>query len=213
MYYGTGSSETKSVKFAVWKILIEYEVGSKMNYAEIKKTDIANGDGVRVTLFVSGCTHHCKECFNPETWNFEYGKPFTQETQEELLEALKPSYIKGLTLLGGEPMEPANQKALVPFLQKVKMQFPNKTIWCYTGYTLESDLLGSAADAKGRVGRARCEVTEELLSMLDILVDGEFQIDKKDIRLKFRGSSNQRILNMKETIQRQTAVLAQEFID
>lgn len=184
-----------------------------MNYAEIKKTDIANGDGVRVTLFVSGCTHHCKECFNPETWNFDYGKPFTQETQEELLEALKPPYIKGLTLLGGEPMEPANQKALLPFLQKVKMQFPNKTIWCYTGYTLESDLLGSTADAKGRMGRARCEVTGELLSMLDILVDGEFQIDKKDIRLKFRGSSNQRILDMKETFKRQTAVLAQEFVE
>ena len=111
-----------------------------MNYGEIKKTDIANGTGVRVSLFVSGCTHHCKGCFNPETWNFEYGKPFTKEVEEELLKALTPTHITGLTLLGGEPMEPSNQQVLVPFLRTVKAQFPNKTIWCYTGYTLEKDL-------------------------------------------------------------------------
>lgn len=183
-----------------------------MNYASIKKTDIANGVGVRVSLFVSGCTHHCKECFNPETWNFEYGNPFTDEVEEELLQALSPSHIKGLTLLGGEPMEPENQRALVPFLRKVKERFPDKTIWCYTGYTLESDLWGSCADGLGRTGRARCEVTEEFLSMLDILVDGEFQIDLKDIRLKFRGSSNQRILDMKETMKERKAVPVEEFL-
>lgn len=179
-----------------------------MNYASIKKTDIANGVGVRVSLFVSGCTHHCKECFNPETWNFEYGDPFTEEVEEELLKALEPVHIKGLTLLGGEPMEPDNQRVLVPFLRKVKERFPNKTIWCYTGYTLESDLWGTAPDTQGRVGRARCEVTEEFLSFLDILVDGEFMIDKKDIRLKFRGSFNQRILDMKESMKEKKAVLA-----
>lgn len=183
-----------------------------MNYASIKKTDIANGVGVRVSLFVSGCTHHCRECFNPETWNFEYGKPFTKEVEEELLQALSPSHIKGLTLLGGEPMEPDNQRALVPFLRKVKERFPNKSVWCYTGYTLESDLLGTHADGSAGAGRARCEVTEEFLNMLDILVDGEFQIDLKDIRLKFRGSSNQRILDMKETMKKRKAVLVEEFL-
>lgn len=183
-----------------------------MNYASIKKTDIANGVGVRVSLFVSGCTHHCRECFNPETWNFEYGKPFTKEVEEELLQALSPSHIKGLTLLGGEPMEPDNQRALVPFLRKVKERFPNKSVWCYTGYTLERDLLGTRADGSAGSGRARCEVTEEFLNMLDILVDGEFQIDLKDIRLKFRGSSNQRILDMKETMKKRKAVLVEEFL-
>lgn len=183
-----------------------------MNYGSIKKTDIANGVGVRVSLFVSGCTHHCKECFNPETWNFKYGEVFTEEVEEELLEALKPGHIHGLTLLGGEPMEPDNQRALVPFLRKVKEQFPNKTIWCYTGYTLESDLWGIVADDLGRRGRARCEVTDEFLGMLNILVDGEFIIEQKDIRLKFRGSSNQRILDMKESVKGKKAVLAEEFL-
>ncbi len=174
-----------------------------MNYGEIKKTDIANGTGVRVSLFVSGCTHHCKGCFNPETWNFEYGKPFTQEVEEELLTALAPAHINGLTLLGGEPMEPRNQRVLVPFLRKVKEQFPHKTIWCYTGYTLEQDLLGD--------GRAACEVTDEFLAYLDVLVDGEFELDKKDIRLKFRGSSNQRILDVQASLKAGVAVWVEEF--
>lgn len=176
-----------------------------MNYASIKKTDIANGVGVRVSLFVSGCTHHCKECFNPETWNFEYGDPFTKEVEEELLEALKPPHIKGLTLLGGEPLEPVNQRGLIAFLRRVKERFPDKTIWCYTGYTLERDLWEEE-------GRAWCEVTEELLGLLDILVDGEFMIEKKDIRLKFRGSSNQRILDMKKSTEEKRAVLATDFL-
>ncbi len=174
-----------------------------MNYGEIKKTDIANGTGVRVSLFVSGCTHHCKGCFNPETWNFEYGKPFTQEVEEELLTALAPAHINGLTLLGGEPMEPRNQRVLVPFLRKVKEEFPHKTIWCYTGYTLEQDLLGD--------GRATCEVTDEFLACLDVLVDGEFELDKKDIRLKFRGSSNQRILDVPASLKAGVAVWVEEF--
>jgi anaerobic ribonucleoside-triphosphate reductase activating protein len=182
-----------------------------MNYASIKKTDIANGTGVRVSLFVSGCTHHCKECFNPETWDFAYGFPFTETVEEEILQALEPSYIQGLTLLGGEPMEPVNQKVLVPFLHKVKKQFPDKSIWCYTGYTLECDLWGMNPDELGRIGRARCEVTDEFLDMLDILVDGEFKIEQKDIRLKFRGSSNQRILDMRETLREKRAVLYEVF--
>lgn len=165
-----------------------------MNYGEIKKYDIADGEGVRVSLFVSGCTHHCKGCFNAETWDFNFGKPFTEETIEELLEALKPDYITGLTLLGGEPFEPANQQALVPFIRKVKELFPQKTIWCYTGYTLETDLLSES--------RARCEHTDEMLSYIDVLVDGEFVEALKDIRLIFRGSSNQRVLRLQETLQK-----------
>lgn len=193
-----------------------------MNYASIKKTDIANGVGVRVSLFVSGCTHHCKECFNPETWNFEYGEPFTKEVEDELLEALEPAHIKGLTLLGGEPMEPVNQRGLMPFLRRVKERFPDKTIWCYTGYTLERDLWGEGPsgkssegkDPKGQApeGQARCEVTEEFLGLLDVLVDGEFILGQKDIRLKFRGSSNQRILDMKKSMEERQAVLVPEFL-
>lgn len=165
-----------------------------MNYGEIKKYDIADGEGVRVSLFVSGCTHHCKGCFNAETWDFNFGKPFTEETVDELLEALKPDYITGLTLLGGEPFEPANQRALLPFIRKVNELLPHKTIWCYTGYTLESDLLSES--------RARCECTDEMLSYIDVLVDGEFVQELKDIRLVFRGSSNQRVLRLQETLQK-----------
>lgn len=163
-----------------------------MNYGEIKKCDIANGEGVRVSLFVSGCTHHCKGCFNSETWDFSYGTPFTEETEEELLEALRPGYIAGLTLLGGEPFEKSNQKALLPFLQRMKKELPSKTIWCYTGYTLERDL------SEG--GKAYCEATEGMLSLIDILVDGEFVEEQKDIALVFKGSANQRIIKLPETL-------------
>ena len=176
-----------------------------MNYGLIKKTDIADGVGVRVSLFVSGCTHHCKGCFNPETWNFEYGKPFTRETEDEIIEALKPGFVKGLTLLGGEPLEPQNQTVLLPFLEKVKEIYPDKNIWCYTGYTLEKDLLFGAKS------RARCEATDALLKFIDVLVDGEFQIEKKDIRLKFRGSSNQRILDLPKSLAAKKAVWVAEF--
>lgn len=164
-----------------------------MNYAEIKKTDIANGTGVRVSLFVSGCTHHCKGCFNAETWDFDYGKEFTEKTEEELMQALKPDFITGLTVLGGEPFEPDNQRRLVPFLKKVRAAYPKKTIWCYSGYLLDEELL--------KESRARCEVTDEMLSLLDVLVDGEFVLEQKDISLRFRGSANQRIIDVPKTLQ------------
>ncbi len=163
-----------------------------INYAEIKPTDIANGPGVRVSLFVSGCTHHCSGCFNPETWDFSYGKEFGEEIQEMLMRLLSPSYIAGLSLLGGEPMEPGSQRALLPFLQRVKEAYPEKTIWCYTGYLYDEELLLPS--------RARCEVTDEILSLLDVLVDGEFVQEQKDISLKFRGSKNQRLILVKESL-------------
>lgn len=165
-----------------------------MYYGAIKKNDVADGPGVRVTLFVSGCTHHCEGCFQPETWNFEYGQLFTAETEEELLEAMKPAYVQGLTLLGGEPFEPENQRELVPFLHKVKEQFPSKNIWCFSGY-LYDELAGWEAGT----GRARCEVTDEMLSMIDVLVDGEFELAKRNLMLKFRGSENQRLIDVRKT--------------
>ena len=162
-----------------------------MYYGNIKKSDIANGPGVRVSLFVSGCTHHCKGCFNEETWNFKYGEPFTEKTEEQILKLLEPSYVSGLTVLGGEPMEYVNQKELLPFLKKVKENYPKKTIWCYTGFVLEDELLREGS-------HPRCEVTDEMLSLLDVLVDGRFVEALKDISLPFRGSSNQRIIRLGE---------------
>ncbi len=170
-----------------------------MYYGEIKKCDIANGEGVRVSLFVSGCTHHCPGCFNEATWDFHYGKEFTEETEKELLDALEPSYINGLSLLGGEPFEPENQKALVPFLRKVKERYPGKNIWCYSGYLYDSQLLSES--------RARCEYTDEMLSMIDVLVDGRFVESLKDITLVFRGSSNQRIIDVKKSLESGDVVL------
>ncbi len=165
-----------------------------MNFCAIKNNDIADGPGVRVTLFVSGCRHHCKGCFQPETWSFDYGEPFTKDTENRLLEALSRSYIKGLTLLGGEPMEPVNQRGLVAFLRRVKEQLPEKNIWCYTGCVLENDLL------EGCESDYRTEVTDELLGMIDVLVDGEFVLEKRNLMLKFRGSENQRLIDLKETL-------------
>lgn len=170
-----------------------------MNYAEIKNCDIANGEGVRVSLFVSGCTHHCKGCFNPMTWDFDYGKPFTEEIENSIMKMLEPVYIDGLTLLGGEPMEPDNQKVLVKFLEKVKSKYPEKNIWCYTGYTLETDLLSES--------RARCDVTDKMLSFIDVLVDGEFILEKKNISLAFKGSENQRIIDLPNTLKEGRVVL------
>ena len=164
-----------------------------MYYGEIKTCDIANGVGVRVTLFVSGCTNHCEHCFQPQTWDFDYGQPFTSETEQQLLDLLAPSYIQGLTLLGGEPFEPENQRELLPFVRNFKALYPNKTVWCYSGYTWEQ-LTGKEPCA------ARCEVTDELLQLLDVLVDGEFVQAKHDISLRFRGSSNQRLLDMPRTL-------------
>lgn len=170
-----------------------------MNYGEIKKTDIANGPGVRVSLFVSGCTHHCKGCFNPETWSVSYGKPFTRETEEEILQALEPSYISGLTLLGGEPLEEGNQNVLFGLVKQVKKIYPQKTIWCYTGYTFETDVLQRMC--------IQHPVTGELLSYLDVLVDGEFIEAQKNISLQFRGSENQRIIDVQASLAGKSTVL------
>lgn len=159
-----------------------------MNYGNIKKYDIADGPGVRVSLFVSGCRHHCKGCFNAETWDFHYGEPYTEETEAEILEALAPYYIQGFTLLGGEPFEPENQEVLYSLVKKVRESFPEKDIWCYTGYLYDVDLVPG--------GKAFTKFTEEMLSYIDVLVDGEFVEEKKDISLQFRGSSNQRILEI-----------------
>lgn len=173
-----------------------------MYYGEIKNCDIANGIGVRVTLFVSGCTNHCEQCFQPQTWDFCYGNPFTTETENQILEMLAPDYIDGLTLLGGEPFEPANQRDLLPFVKRVKEQYPNKTIWCFSGFRLDDELL--------KESYARCEVTDELLSYIDVLVDGRFVAALKDISLRFRGSSNQRLIDIPKTLEKGEIV---EWID
>ncbi len=177
-----------SVQFKRKKV----EEETAMHYGKIKNCDIANGVGVRVTLFVSGCTNHCEKCFQPETWDFNFGKPFTEETEEEILSLLKPAYIGGLTLLGGEPFEPENQRALLPFVKKVKRLYPEKTIWAFSGFRYEDELTKSGA-------YPNCEVTEELLSLTDVLVDGRYVEELRNISLKFRGSSNQRIIDLNET--------------
>ena len=151
-----------------------------MNYAEIKKVDIANGPGVRVSLFVSGCRNHCKGCFNPETWDFDYGRPFTRETEDEIIEALRPSWIQGLSILGGEPTEEENAAILIPFLKRVRAALPDKDIWLYSGYTYEA-----LRD-------------KEILTLADVLVDGPFLLEQKDAGLAFRGSRNQRIIDLRE---------------
>ncbi len=170
-----------------------------MNYGEIKNCDIANGVGVRVTLFVSGCTNHCEGCFQPQTWDFSYGQPFTAETEAYLLELLRPDYIHGLTLLGGEPFEPENQRVLLPFLKKVRQQLPEKSIWAFSGFTLEQ--------MRTEGCHPRCEATDEMLGLLDVLVDGRFILAQKDLRLRFRGSRNQRVLDVPETLKQGTPVL------
>ena len=160
-----------------------------MNYASIRTCDIANGEGVRVSLFVSGCTHRCKGCFNEEAWDFAYGRPFTREVEDELLAALAPPHIAGLSLLGGEPMEPENQRALVPFLRRFRERFgATRTLWVYTGCVLETELKSPS--------RWRTELTDEFLSMVDVLVDGPFVEPLKDISLAFRGRSSHRVLRL-----------------
>ena len=163
-----------------------------MYYGTIKKSDIANGTGVRVSLFVSGCTHHCKGCFNEETWNFMYGQEFTKETEEEILKLLSPSYVSGLSLLGGEPLEFVNQQALLPFLEEVKRRYPEKTIWCYTGYLFEKDILNHMVP--------KWKITGRILELLDVLVDGPFIEEQKYITLLFRGSSNQRLIDVPKSL-------------
>ena len=164
-----------------------------MNYCNIKKYDIANGEGVRTTLFVSGCTNHCEHCFQPETWDFNYGQPFTDETADSIIESLKPYYVNGLTLLGGEPFEPKNQPMLTELLRRVRAECPDKNVWCFTGFTLDGELLKDGA-------YPRTEYTDEMLSLIDVLVDGRFVNSLKDISLRFRGSSNQRVIDLKQTL-------------
>ena len=161
-----------------------------MHYGAIKKCDIANGEGIRVSLFVSGCRNRCKGCFQPETWDFNYGNAFTDSTAEEIFSAVDNPSVRGLTVLGGEPMEPENQKALLPFLLEYKRRFPQKTIWLYTG-NLYEELTGNH--------RNHTDDTDELLSLVDILVDGRFIEEEKSIGLRFRGSKNQRIIDMAKT--------------
>lgn len=168
-----------------------------MNYGTIKKVDIANGLGVRSTLFCSGCTHHCNGCFQPQTWDFNYGNEFTKETEDEIIESLKPYYIDGLTLLGGEPFEPENREVLLSLVKRVKAELPDKTIWAYSGYSF-NQLIGKE--------NARCGNAIELLSQIDVLVDGEFVADKKNISLRFRGSSNQRIIDVKKSLEKNYAI-------
>lgn len=166
-----------------------------MNYGNIKECDIADGPGVRVSLFVSGCRHHCKGCFNSETWDFQYGQPYTKETEDEIIRLLEPDYIQGFTLLGGEPFEPENQVELVKLLKRIHETYPKKNIWCYSGYLYDVDMIPG--------GRVYTAVTEEMLSYIDVLVDGRFIEELKDITLEFRGSSNQRILHLKELKEKQ----------
>ncbi len=171
-----------------------------MYYGNIKFNDIANGEGVRTSLFVSGCTHHCKNCFNPETWDFCYGKIFDQSIIDEILQSLNHEYINGLTLLGGEPMEKANQMSLLPLVKQVKKQYPNKTVWCYTGYLFDKDLK--------KEGKVFTEWTDELLKYIDVIVDGEFVEDLKDITLRFKGSANQRIIDVQKSLKTGNIVLS-----
>ena len=164
-----------------------------MYYGAIKKNDVANGEGIRTTLFVSGCTNRCKNCFNPETWAFDYGEPFTDEVKEKIFKTFDNPVIRGLTVLGGEPMEPENQRALLPFLQEFKKRFPNKTVWLYTG-NLYEELIGERGSHPKSL-----PITKEILLTVDILVDGRYIEEEKSLGLRFRGSKNQRIIDMNKT--------------
>ena len=174
-----------------------------MNYATIKNCDIANGPGVRVSLFVSGCTHHCKGCFNAIAWDFDYGEPFTQETIDRILEMLAPEHIKGITLLGGEPFEPENQPAIVDLLRQVKSKYPQKSVWAFSGYLFDADILS------GKLGP--WEITKEYISYIDVLVDGRFEEEKKDLSLRFRGSSNQRIIDVRASLAAGEVILWEDW--
>ncbi len=170
-----------------------------MYYGELKKRDIANGLGVRVALFVSGCTNHCEECFNRDTWDFHFGAPYTQETENEIIEAMRPDFVRGLSLLGGEPMEPKNQPELLALVKRAKKELPDKDIWCYTGFTYDELL--------DRRAYPNTEIVEELLSYIDVLVDGRFEKDKRNLMLKFRGSENQRLIDLNATRKENRVVL------
>lgn len=174
-----------------------------MNYATIKNCDIANGPGVRISLFVSGCTHRCKGCFNEVAWDFNYGQPFTQETVEMILEMMAPSYIKGITLLGGEPFEPQNQPALLELVKRIRQKYPDKSIWAFSGYLYEKDILA------GRLGDPA--ITRAFLELIDVLVDGPFVESLKDLSLRFRGSSNQRLIDVKRSLAQGQTVLWEDW--
>ncbi len=169
-----------------------------MNYADIKIADVANGEGVRVSVFVSGCNHHCKGCFNSQAWDFNYGKKFDDSCVQKILEELDNSYISGLSLLGGEPLEYINQKGLLPLLRQVKEKYPNKTIWCYTGFKFDEDVIGKMYNT--------CDATRELLSYIDVIVDGKFEEEKKNLNLRFRGSSNQRIIDVQKSLKANSVI-------
>ena len=173
-----------------------------MNYATIKDCDIANGPGVRVSIFVSGCTHHCKGCFNEVAWDFDYGTPFTGETEEKILAMLAPNYVKGITLLGGEPFEPQNQPALVALLEKIRAKYPAKSIWAFSGYLFENMLAGKVGDK---------DTCMKFLKLLDVLVDGPFVESKKNLMLRFRGSENQRIIDVPASLEKNTVVLWEDW--
>lgn len=173
-----------------------------MHYAKIKWYDVSNGPGVRVSLYVSGCRNHCKNCFNPETWDFCYGEPFTKEVEDKIINGLEPDYIKGFTLLGGDPFEPENAAVLAPFMERLRKKFPNKSFWCFTGYDYEADLL---TGKKGDINTVM-----RLLKSLDVLVDGRFVEELKDLNLLFRGSSNQRIILVKPSLKTDNVVLWDE---
>lgn len=176
-----------------------------MKYAKIKKCDVANGPGVRVSLFVSGCNHHCKNCFNKEAWDFGYGQDFTENEQNKIIEDLKPEYITGLSLLGGEPFEKVNQEGLVPLIKKVKQTYPDKQIWCYTGFTFDKQILGEMIEKENR------ESTREMLNNIDYIVDGRFVEELKDPKLRFRGSSNQRIIDVKKSLEQNQVIIWDEL--
>ena len=174
-----------------------------MYYADIKKADIANGEGIRESIFVSGCNHKCKNCFNQEAWDFNFGKEFTEKEIDKIVEELDSPYIAGLSILGGEPLEHCNQKGLLPLARKVKEKYPEKNIWCYTGFTFDKDVMGKMYK--------NFEETPELLSYIDVIVDGKFEEEKKDLSLKFRGSSNQRIIDVKKSLKDNEVILYKNF--
>ena len=174
-----------------------------MNYATFRTHDVANGPGVRVSLFVSGCTHRCPGCFNAEAWDFSYGEAYTEELEEKIIASLAPSYIKGFSLLGGEPFEPCNQIELVTLLERIRAEYPDKTVWCYSGYDFEGDIRAL------RLGDPH--ITKRMLCCIDVLVDGKFVEERKDLSLRFRGSSNQRIIDVKRSLETGEVELVKEF--
>lgn len=174
-----------------------------MYYADIKQFDVANGPGVRVSLFVSGCTHHCKNCFNQVTWDFHYGTEFTDETIEKIIAYLEPSYVAGLTLLGGEPMEHTNQQGLLPLLRRVRETYPQKNIWCFTGYDFEKDIVGRMMETWPE--------TREIMSYIDVLVDGEFIEEEKSLALRFKGSANQKTIDVQASLAQGKTVIVEGY--